>query len=307
MPPSLPTPTIARRQFLGSAAATAGALGLASAAAMEPLVRPIPGRVRLSLAAYSMRQYMALDDQGAQAMNNYQFLDYCRELGLSAAELTSYYFPRDTDEAAMRRLRLHCQKIGMTISGGAIRNDFCQAPGPKLDADIAHTKRWIDLYAALGVSVIRIFAGQQPEGDSLQVALDRCATVCQEVCRYAEERGVVLALENHGGVTALASGLLGIVQQVDSPAFGVNFDCGNFRSTSDPYAELAEIAPYAVNAQVKVDIYPNGQHEMTDLARVIKILRDAGYSGWVALEYEAKEEPKTAIPRWIDELKPLLD
>jgi len=100
--------------------------------------------------------------------------------------------------------------------------------------------------------------------------------------------------------------LLEIVRKVNSPYFGVNFDCGNFRSTSDPYAELAAIAPYAVNAQLKVDIYPDGKHQETDLERVLKILRDAGYSGWVALEYEASEEPKEAIPRHIEKLQKLL-
>ncbi len=116
----------------------------------------------------------------------------------------------------------------------------------------------------------------------------------------------MLALENHGGVTAKAEGLLEIVKQVESPAFGVNFDSGNFRSTDDPYQELAQIAPYAVNAQVKVEIAPNGKKEETDLPRVLKILREAGYSGWVALEYEAPEEPLQAIPEWLEKLKAII-
>ncbi len=109
----------------------------------------------------------------------------------------------------------------------------------------------------------------------------------------------------YGGVTTKAEGLLEIVKQVDSPYFGVNFDCGNFRS-ADPYAELAAIAPYAVNAQLKVDLSREGKREDTDLERVLKILRDVGYSGWVALEYEASEEPKEAIPRIIEKLHKMM-
>ncbi len=113
-----------------------------------------------------------------------------------------------------------------------------------------------------------------------------------------------MAIENHGGVTTKAEGLLEIVKQVDSPYFGINFDSGNVYS-DDPYKELEALAPYAVNAQLKVEIGPG--HQQADLERVVKILRDAGYNGWVALEYEAAEEPKEAIPRIIDKLQKLID
>ena len=73
----------------------------------------------------------------------------------------------------------------------------------------------------------------------------------------------------------------------------------NFRSTGNHYKELEQIAPYAVNAQIKVEIYPNGNKEETDLKRVMNMLRATGYSGWVGLEYEAKEDPLTAIPIWL--------
>ncbi|MFM8402309.1 MAG: hypothetical protein ACKOAH_31175 [Pirellula sp.] len=83
----------------------------------------------------------------------------------------------------------------------------------------------------------------------------------------------------------------------------MNFDSGNFRSTEDPYAELASIAPYAINAQIKVEMFPGGKKEMADLGRILKILKDSHYSGWVALEYEAAEPPLEAIPRWLEEIK----
>lgn len=274
-----------------------------NALAIEPLQRVKPGQLRLALAAYSMRKYLAIDSDGRQAMNLFQFVDYCRSLGVDGAELTSYYFPKEFGPELLAKLKLHCQKAGVTISGGAIRNDFCQADGPSLDADIEHSKLWIDRYANLGVSVIRVFAGKLPQNADLEATLTRCAGHMQKVCDYAATKGMTLALENHGGVTATADGLLTILKQVDSEAMAVNFDSGNFRSSSDPYVELAQIAPYAVNAQIKVEIFPDGVRQPTDLKRVLSILRDAGYSGWVALEYEAEEEPREAIPRWIGELK----
>jgi sugar phosphate isomerase/epimerase len=299
-----------RRDFLlgcSALAALTSATGALPALAIEPFERPKPGQMRLSLAAYSMRKYLADSKQGKKSMDLFDFVDYCFKLGLPGAELTSYYFPDNVDDDYILKLKRHCHLRGVTVSGGAIRNDFCQSDMAKIEQDIQHTNLWTDRYALLGAPAIRIFAGTQPKDQSWEATIDRCVSACQRVCQHAEKRGVWMALENHGGVTAKAEGLLEIVRKVNSPMFGVNFDCGNFRATSDPYAELEAIAPYAVNAQLKVDIAPNGKREDTDLERVLKILRDAGYSGWVALEYEASEEPKEAIPRWIDKLKKLVD
>ena len=86
-------------------------------------------------------------------------------------------------------------------------------------------------------------------------------------CDYAGRYGVFLALENHGGLTVTAEGMLALVRAVKSPWFGVNLDTGNFHS-SDVYAELAQLAPYAVNVQIKVSIKPAGQpRQFFDLGR----------------------------------------
>jgi sugar phosphate isomerase/epimerase len=123
---------------------------------------------------------------------------------------------------------------------------------------------------------------------------------------YAAEKGVLLALENHGGITATPEQLLRLVQGVKGPNFGVNLDTGNFHG-EDPYADLARLAPYAVNVQVKTEIQAAGKKkEDADLKRLIGILRDAGYRGYVALEYEATEDPKTAVPRHAAELLKLM-
>ncbi len=112
-----------------------------------------------------------------------------------------------------------------------------------------------------------------------------------EACAHAEKKGVWMALENHGGVTTKAEGMLEIVRRVNSPFFGVNFDCGNFRS-SDPYAELEAIAPYAVNAQLKVDLSRDGKREDTDLERVLKILRDAATAAGSHWNTKPAKNPK---------------
>lgn len=295
-----------RRQFIANSGLATLALSTSPAWAIPPFERDKPGQLRLSLAAYSMRKYLQPKPDESNKMDLFDFVDFCHSQGLAGAELTSYYFPQEVTHDYLLQLKRHCHLRGVSISGGAIRNDYCSADPVRVAADLAHTRAWIDHYAVLGAPAIRIFAGGEVKGEELSQTLKRCAQICEIACQHAAHKGVLLALENHGGVTARAAGLLEIINQVDSPAIGVNFDSGNFH-VDDPYAELAKIAPYAVNAQIKVELHAGGQKQETDLERVIKTLKDAGYSGWVALEYEASEEPLQAIPRWLDKLKPLVN
>jgi len=113
-------------------------------------------------------------------------------------------------------------------------------------------------------------------------------------------------LENHGGITATAEGTLSILQAVKSDWFGLNLDTGNFH-TADPYADLEKVAPYAVVVQVKTELKrPDQKPEEADLKRKIEMLRKVNYRGYVVLEYEAAEDPKTAIPRYARQLRELI-
>lgn len=296
--------TISRRQFLGSAATAAAASALPNpATAMEPVKRSGGPRMKLSLAAYSFRDALA----GAKkSMTLTDFVDLASTYELEAVEPTSYYFPDPPTPQYCRELRRHAFLRGLAISGTAVRNTFTYPPGPRLDKEIDHVKRWADLAAELHAPTIRIFAGELQKGTSEADARRWCIDAIHRACEHAATRGVTLALENHGGIVTTADQLLAIVREVKSDWFGVNLDSGNFRGP-DPYAELARLAPYAVVAQVKSEIAPGGgPRQEADLARIIKILRDANYRGFVALEYEAKEDPRQAVPRYVQQLRKLI-
>jgi len=162
---------------------------------------------------------------------------------------------------------------------------------------------WIDHAAVMGAPVIRIFAGKVAKGGTEEEALDLCVAGINESLDYAATKGVLLALENHGGITATPQQLLSIVERVkDSKWFGVNYDSGNFR-TEDPYGDLEKIAPYAVNAQIKVALKtPDNGHKEADLKRMVEILRSANYRGYVVLEYE-EAKPYEEIPMYVDKLR----
>ncbi len=190
-----------RRNFL-RAAAGATALGtmhfsssMRSALAIDPFDRPKPGKLQLSLAAYSLRKYLAPSKDESKKMDLFDFVDFCFQQGIAGTELTSYYFPNEVTREYLLKLKNHCHLRGLTISGGAIRNDFCQADAEKVEADLAHTRTWVDHYALLGAPAIRIFAGNQPKDEDIQVTLQRCAKHCETAAKYAAEKGIMLALE----------------------------------------------------------------------------------------------------------------
>lgn len=303
-------PSSDRRRFLQTLAASLAAAPLLSAPlpsawAIEPFDRPQPGPLKLSLAAYSFRQALTPPPGSAGAMTLFDVVDFCRTHRVPGVELTSYYFPEGFGNDYLLSLRRHCHAAGVSISGGAIRNDFCVAPSER-QAQLDEVRRWIDAYAVLGAPAIRIFAGSPPKGVSREEAIERCIEACELAAVHAAERGIWLALENHGGITDTAESMLQVVRGVDADWFGVNFDSGNFRLGEDPYAELAEIAPYAVNAQVKVEMAEGGKKVPADLPRIISILREAGYGGWVALEYEAPAPPLEAVPQYLKSLQSML-
>ena len=112
-----------------------------------------------------------------------------------------------------------------------------------------------------------------------------------------------LALENHGGLTTTPEGILALVHDVKSPWFGVNLDTGNFHG-SDIYGEISQLAPYAINVQVKVSIQgPDGKRQHADFRRLARIMADAGYRGYIVLEFEEPEDPLTACPRYVNEMR----
>lgn len=295
-----------RRGFLkqataGFAAAWGTSLQLAGvASAIEPISRTGQPKFKFSLAAYSYRKLLTgsnpeltLDD----------FVRDCARMNLDGTELTSYYFPQEPSEEFLTQLKGLCFKLGLDVSGTAVGNDFCHPDSEVRAKQIADVKHWIDYAAILDAPVIRIFSGSARSPQTPAEAQRMAVEAIEECCAYAGQRGVYLALENHGGLTTTLDGMMQLIHDVQSPWFGVNLDTGNFHS-EDVYADLAQLAPYALNVQVKVVVHPEGgSKQPTDFKQLASILRSAGYRGYIVLEYEESEDPRVACPRYIDALR----
>ena len=302
-----------RREFLKFSAMTGLALSPLAAVAVEPFKRPAPPRLQLSLAAYSFREYFKDSDHERKAetdptrrIDMFRFVDYCAEHDCAGAELTSYYFPKETDDGYLLKLRRHCFLRGVEVSGGSVGNTFTHPAGDKRDEQLRYVKKWIDQYSVLGAPHIRVFAGSAPRGMAKDEAKKLCIAALEECADHAGRRGIFLGIENHGGIVAEPDDLLDILRTVKSPWVGINLDSGNFH-TDDPYRDFERCAPFAVNVQLKADISPrNGESQRADLPRLVKILRTANYQGYVALEYESEEDPWKAVPTLLQQMQKLL-
>lgn len=281
-----------------AAAAATGGIATRPATAVAPIGRKRPSHLKISCAAYSFRKRL----KGGK-MDLFDFIEFCADQEMDGTELTSYYFPPDPTPDYFAQLKRRAFLLGLDISGTAVGNNFCLPPGPQRDRQIAYVKRWVDYAAQFGAPVIRIFSGGVPEGHTVEEARKWCVECIEETCAYAGEKGIFLALENHGGISVSADLLMAIIEKVKSPWFGINLDTGNFR-TPDPYKDMERVAPYAVNVQLKTEIRPSGGKPVeADFDRIVAILRKAKYSGYIAVEYEAREDPMVGVPKAVARLR----
>ena len=303
-----------KRNFLKSVGAVSAVTGLGVAlpfplSGAPPRQRKGKARLNLSLAAYSFRDYFNTAThaqrrpEGAKIIDMHDFIDYCADHELEGAELPSYYLDQQIARAGLVALKRHAFLRGIAISGTAVGNEFTLPKGEKRDAQIAHVKKWVDNAAHMGAPHVRVFAGGAL-GQSLKEAQGLCIEALEEVGEYAGKKGIFLGIENHGGIVAEADSLLEIVKATRSDWVGINLDTGNFH-TADVYGDITRCTPYAVNVQLKVEVRPRGarQKSQADIKRLVGILRDGGYQGFVALEYEAAPNPWVAVPEWLGQLK----
>jgi sugar phosphate isomerase/epimerase len=250
--------------------------------------------MKVSCCAYS---YERLLRPGKMKME--EFIDLCAEMNLDGTELTSYYFPKGADREYFKSIRRRAFLNGLDVSGTAVGNRFTVPAGPDHDKQIALVKTWIDNAVEIGAPCIRIFAGETPKGAMIEQARKWCIECIEECLKPAADKGVFLALENHGGIVTTSDQTLAIVEAIRSPWFGLNVDTGNFRDP-DSYAAIERTSPYAVNVHLKTEVTSTTRGAApSDYDKIARIFKASGYRGYLSLEYEAREDPRTGVPKHI--------
>ncbi|MBS7609497.1 sugar phosphate isomerase/epimerase [Candidatus Bathyarchaeota archaeon] len=254
--------------------------------------------MKIGSTAYSYRKYLS---SGAMSLDN--FINHCYEIGLDGIELTAYYFPK-TEESFLNHLKRSAFLHGLDISGVAVGNNFCLPEEGKRREQVGLVKYWIDVAFRLGAPCLRVFAGKVPEGYKEEDAFRWTVDALRECVKYAEERGIILALENHGGITETAEQVLRILKNVDSEWLRVTLDTGNYRVNF--HEEIRRTAPYAVNVHAKVFESLSAEDLKREYSRILETLRQADYKGYLSIEYEGADDPLLAVPRFAGFLKGII-
>ena len=261
---------------------------LALAAKAKPRLRP-------ALCAYSYREMLQKGTLKYEDM-----IRIAAENDLDGVDLTVYWFP-STEDSFLLPLKGAAYKAGIEIYSISVRTEFTRPAGPTRDQSLADVKKWIDVAAKLGAGHIRVFGGAIPKTSTEVEAAKWVAESLSLAGEYAGKHGIILGLENHHGVTDKADTIVRIVKAVNSPWVGVNLDTANFNTRV--YEQIETIAPYAVNVQVKAMIKDENGPAPSDWDRVAKMLTANGYRGYLALEYEEKEDALVATPPLFKKLR----
>ncbi len=259
-----------------------------------------PVKLKTSINAYSFNKPLM-----AGEMNIDDLLEFCAANQLDAVDLTAYYFPGypevPTDEY-IYHIKQKAFLLGLEISGTGVRNDFTDPDTAKRKESVQLVKNWIVVAEKLGAPVIRVFSGTaDTKGKSREEVVNYMVRDLKECVEFGKAHGVIVAIQNHNDFIKTADQVIEIIRKVNSEWFGLILDIGSFRT--DPYNEIAQTIPYAVNWQLKENLYVNGVEQKTDLDRLMKIIQSSGYRGYIPLETLGEGDPNVKVPLFLKEIK----
>jgi len=299
-----------RRAFLKTTAVSTAVMGATGGGLAKTDALPSGARKGnpIAVSTYSYWRYGV-----GKRLSIAECIELAAEMGFDGVEILEKQM-RTKDPAACRKLKQLAAINGLALCGLSTHQDFVSPDKEDRKRNIEITRSSIRLAASLGIPMMRVNTGRWGTSKNFNVlmankgiepplkgytdedaypwvidSLDECA-------KTAEEHGVTLGLENHWGLGLTPEGVLRIVKAVESPWLRVIMDTGNF--LGDPYARLKQLAPKTVFVQAKT-YFGGGVWYTLDLdyGRIAKILRDVKYRGWISVEYEGREDGKTAIPK----------
>ncbi|HWV28438.1 MAG TPA: sugar phosphate isomerase/epimerase family protein [Dyadobacter sp.] len=296
---------------LGGAAAMTGHVAQA-----ETAPAPAARRIPIAVSTYSYWHFQE------QKYPIDKVIEDAARLGFDGVEILHRQMDNETIPY-MNKLKRLAFDNGLALPLLSIHQSFVQPKPEDRKKDIEHTLKCINLATQMGIPAIRMNTGswrtvkrdanyykdgKEPpiQGFTDQDAIKWCIESMQECLVAAEKAGVVLAIENHWGLSSNIDYLLEIYKPLaSSPAMGMNVDTGNF--VGDPYPQFERLAPYATIVQAKT-YYGGGHYYDLDLdyKRIAGILRKANFKGYVSLEMEGKEDPATAVPKSLKVLREAL-
>jgi L-ribulose-5-phosphate 3-epimerase len=284
--------SVNRRQFLEGSLAC-GALiasGVARGAAFQDSGKPGAGKIgdfKISLAEWSLHKALF-----AHKIDNLDFPKLAREdYGIDGVEFVNQFFKdKAHDSEYLKDLKKRANDAGVTCVLIMIDGEG-DLSAPKADdrtKAVENHKKWVDAAASLSCHAIRVNTGSHYSPTSVGAV----AEACGQLADYGAKNGISVICENHGGPSSNPDAMIALMKAVDKPSFGTLPDFGNFAQQAgkysiDIYDAISRMMPYAKGVSAKsYDFDASGKESKLDYARILKIVTDAGYKGFVGIEYE---------------------
>jgi L-ribulose-5-phosphate 3-epimerase len=304
-----------RRHFLVSAAALSSApslLGQETSDNKPAATQPI--RNRIGVSSYSFWGFNRDDLRPIDVC-----VEHAARMGFDGFEILQRQL-LSTERTELMKVKRRAFLLGLDLMGYSTHQGFLSPDADRRRQQLQHTVDCLEQAYQLGIPTMRVNSGtwgtsgsfdelmanrgeEKPiSGYTEEDAYGWVIDAYGELAKEAESRGVVMGLENHWGLGRTAEGVKRVVDTVNSPWLRVTLDTGNF--LENPYDRLAILAPDTVLVQAKT-YYGGGIWYTLDLdyLRIAKITREAGYTGYVSLEFEGKEDPLTAVPKSLEMLR----
>ncbi|MHC4725847.1 MAG: sugar phosphate isomerase/epimerase family protein [Planctomycetota bacterium] len=276
-----------RRTFLGLSAGVAGGLCLSGCESLDAMLGGSKVPFKISLAQWSWHR--RLRGQQQPKMDNLDFAVNARLFGVEAVEYVNQFFKdkaEDTEYLAEMKKRAKDNGVESVLI-------MCDGEGNLGDPNmqqrtqaVENHYKWLEAAKYLGCHSIRVNAASSgPYDEQLKLAADGLQRLSEKAVEY--ELNVIV--ENHGGLSSNSQWLTRVIKQVDLPNCGTLPDFGNFPSVADKYESVEMLMPFAKGVSAKsYDFDENGDETTIDFYRMMKIVIDSGYKGYVDIEYEGR-------------------
>jgi sugar phosphate isomerase/epimerase len=216
-----------------------------------------------------------------------------KDFGIHAVEyVNTFFYDKAGDKKYLRELKKRCESEGvrslliMVDQEGRLGDPH---KGERMKS-VANHYKWVEAAKLLGCHSIRVNAASQGSwGEQVKLAADGL----RRLCEFGDAYDINIIVENHGGLSSNGQWLSLVMEMVDHMRCGTLPDFGNFKISSeetyDRYKGIKELMPWAKGVSAKsYDFEADGNHPSIDYYRMLKIVKDAGYRGYIGIEYEGK-------------------
>lgn len=250
----------------------------------------------ISLAQWSLHKALF-----GKKLDNLDFAAKVRnDFGLDGIEYVNQFFKdKGKDSAYLAEMKKRAEDNGVKsllimVDGEGNLGDSDDAKRTKA---IENHYQWVDAAKFFGCHSIRVNAAGKGTAEEVgNAAVDGLGRLSE----YAAKVGLNVIVENHGGFSSNGQWLAGVMKEINMPNCGTLPDFGNFcikrganwscEEEYDRYKGVTELMPYAKAVSAKThDFDENGNEINTDYKRMLQIVKDAGYKGYIGVEYEGRK------------------